>query len=79
MLNIQARNAKGFLGFISLNLRDEPDVAVILTLWEDEESLVSSETAVFSKAVDQIKHFLERKPDVEQFRVFSTKLFMCPT
>ena len=74
ILNMQARQSKGFRGFISLNSRDKEDVAVILTLWEDEESLIASERAVFNKAVDKVYHFLEKEPDVEHYRVFSTEL-----
>ena len=73
-LNMQARQSKGFRGSISLLSRNEKDTAVIMTLWEDEESLVSSERAVFNKVVDKIYHFLEKEPDVGHYRVFSTEL-----
>ncbi len=75
-LNLQARQSKGFRGFISLHSRDEKETAVILTLWADEETLLASEREVFSKAVDRINQFLERKPDLEHYRVFSTELVM---
>jgi heme-degrading monooxygenase HmoA len=74
ILNMQARQSKGFRGFVSLHSRNEKDVAVILTFWENEESLLASERAVFNKAVDKIYHFLEKEPDVEHYRVFSTEL-----
>jgi heme-degrading monooxygenase HmoA len=76
ILNLQARQCKGFRGFISLHSQEEKDNAVIMTLWEDEESLNASERAVFDKAVNKIYHFLEKEPNVERYKVFSTELLL---
>jgi heme-degrading monooxygenase HmoA len=75
-LTVQGRNSRGFRGFVSLLSNKEKDLAVILTFWEDEESLVASERAVYDKTVDKIYSLLERKPDVEKYRVFSTELLL---
>jgi heme-degrading monooxygenase HmoA len=75
-LNIQVRNSRGFRGFVSLLSRDEKDVAVVLTFWEDEESLIASERAVYDKIVDKIYHLLEETPDVERYKVFTTELLL---
>jgi len=68
ILNKFGRSAKGFRGFISLFSCDQDNVAVILTTWEDDESFLGSKE-LFSSAVDKVMPFLERKPDVEHYRV----------
>jgi heme-degrading monooxygenase HmoA len=75
ILNRQARNAKGFRGFLSLLSNENKDTAEILTLWDDEESLVASEKEIFFGAVNKVLNSLEKKPDVEHCRVFSTELY----
>jgi heme-degrading monooxygenase HmoA len=74
VLNTQARQSKGFRGFVSLLSRTEKDVALVLTFWADDESLMASERAVYDKVVDKIYHLLEKQPEVEYYRVFSTEL-----
>jgi heme-degrading monooxygenase HmoA len=74
VLNTQARQSKGFRGFVSMLSRNEKDMAAVLTFWENEESLLASERAVYNKVVDKIYHLLEKQPEVEHYRVFSTEL-----
>lgn len=59
ILNTLARNTKGFRGFISLLSRDDPHVAVVVTLWNDEESLQGSALGVFKDAAQKAKEYLE--------------------
>jgi quinol monooxygenase YgiN len=68
ILNKYGRSAKGFQGFISLFSCDQESVAAILTTWNDEESFSGSEE-LFSLAVEKVMPFLEKKPDVEHYRV----------
>ena len=74
MLNTLTRNTKGFHGYISLLSHENPNVAVVVTLWSDEESLQASETGVFNNAVRKVKAYLEKPPKTENFRVFSAEL-----
>ena len=74
-LNKLARNSKGFRGFVSLLSRDRKEMALILTLWEDEEALTASEKEVFLPTVEKMKDFLESAPVVGHYRVFSTEMF----
>ena len=74
ILNTNARNTKGFRGFISLLSRDDPNMAVVVTMWVDEEALQASETGVFKDAVKKVEAYLEKPPMVENFRVFSAEL-----
>jgi heme-degrading monooxygenase HmoA len=66
-----AANSKGFRGFVSLVSNDDKNVAVIMTLWEDEESLTESEKTIFSPAIEKINYYLEKAPEVEHFRLHS--------
>ena len=72
ILNKEARNARGFRGFVSLFSCDQDNVAVILTVWDDNESFLSSKV-IFDSAVDRVMPFLERQPDVEHYRVDTVK------
>ncbi len=75
ILNTSTRHTSGFRGYISLLSKDNSNMATILTLWQDEESLKASEAGVFSNAIESARKFLESGPQVENFRVFSTELF----
>ena len=75
ILTKQARIAKGFRGFVSLLSRDDKNIASVLTLWDSEEALVASEKEVFAEAVEKVMPLLEKEPDVEHYRVFSTEMF----
>ena len=74
MLNTLTRNTNGFRGYISLLSHEDLNVAVVVTLWGDEESLKASETGVFKDAVGKVKAYLEKPPKIENFRVFSAEL-----
>ena len=68
ILNKEARNANGFRGYVSLFSCDEDNVAVILTMWEDDESFVSSKE-IFNLAVEKVQPLLEKQPEPEHLRV----------
>ncbi len=74
ILSTSTRNTKGFRGSLSLISRDDPNAALFLTMWSDEESLASSETGVFSEATKKTLEFLEKPPKVDNYRVFSAEL-----
>ena len=71
--NKHVRSAKGFQGFVSLFSCDQDNVAIILTIWEDEESYLGSKE-LFSSAVNRVMPLLEKQPDVEYCRVDSVNL-----
>jgi quinol monooxygenase YgiN len=75
ILNTLTRQSPGFRGYMSLLSHEDPNKAVILTLWLDEEALEASEKDVYSKAVKKIESSLESSPTIENLRVFSTELF----
>jgi heme-degrading monooxygenase HmoA len=56
-------------------LPEDRDSAVILTLWQDEESLKASEKGVFAEANRKVSDLLEKPPASKKFRVYSTELF----
>jgi len=68
ILNKHGRDQMGFRGFISLFSCDQENVALILTAWEDDESFLGSQE-LFSSTVNKVMPLLERRPDVEHYRV----------
>jgi len=68
ILNKEARSAKGFRGYVSMFSCDQENAAVILTMWEDDESFVGSQE-IFSLAVERTTPFLEKTPEPEHLRV----------
>jgi quinol monooxygenase YgiN len=75
ILNTSTRYTSGFRGYMSLLSHEDPNVATILTLWQDEESLKASEKEVFAQAIIKVHDSLESSPQMENYRVFSTELF----
>ncbi|MCW3996075.1 MAG: antibiotic biosynthesis monooxygenase [Candidatus Bathyarchaeota archaeon] len=75
ILNISTRHAQGFRGYMSLLSHEDVNSAVILTLWQDEDSLRATEKGIFAKAIKKVKYSLTKPPEVKNFRVFSTELF----
>jgi quinol monooxygenase YgiN len=75
ILNTSTRHTDGFRGYMSLLSHEDPNVATILTLWQDEESLKASEKNVFAQAIKKVRDSLESFPKMENYRVYSTELF----
>jgi quinol monooxygenase YgiN len=75
ILNKTVRHTAGFRGYMSLLSQDEVNSAVILTLWQDQEALESSEKGIFTQSSKEIQDLLEKPPTISSFRVFSTELF----
>jgi heme-degrading monooxygenase HmoA len=75
ILNTLTRNVEGFRGYMSLLSQPDPNVAVVLTLWQDENCMKASEKGVFAQAVKQVQKSIKNSPHVENYRVFSTELF----
>ena len=70
ILNKEARNVNGFRGYVSMFSCDQDNVAIILTMWEDDESFVSSKE-IFALAVERVNPLLEKQPEPEHVRVDS--------
>ena len=68
ILNKEARNARGFRGYVSMFSCDQDNVAVILTMWEDDESFEASKE-IFALAVEKTMPLLEKQPEPEHNRV----------
>jgi len=75
ILNSLSQKAPGFRGYMSLLSKDNPNVATILTLWQDVESLEASEKGVFAEAKAKVKNYIDKATCLENYRVFSTQLF----
>jgi len=74
----------GFLGSLVLMSMEDPDSQVILTLWEDEAALRSSEASIFRKEggfvgdFRRMEEFLDVPPRVENYRVRSANALKIP-
>ena len=68
ILNKEARNARGFRGYVSMFSCDQDNVAVILTMWEDDESFEASKK-IYYLAVEKVTPLLEKQPEPEHQRV----------
>lgn len=68
ILNKQVRSARGFRGYLTSFSCDQDNVAIILTMWEDNESFEGSKE-LFSSAIDKVKPLFERPTDVEHHRI----------
>ncbi len=75
VLNQSTRHTSGFRGYISLLSKEDANKATVLTLWQDEESLMASERGVFSNAISKVRECIDNPPNFENYRVFSTELF----
>jgi len=68
ILNKLVRSAKGYRGYVSMFSCDQDDVAIILTMWESNESFLESQQ-LFSSTMNKVTPFFERQPEVEQYRI----------
>jgi quinol monooxygenase YgiN len=68
ILNKQVRSAKGFRGYLTSFSCDQDNVALILTMWEDDESFEDS-LVLFSFAIDKVAALFEEQPEVEHHRI----------
>jgi quinol monooxygenase YgiN len=75
VLTTATRRVEGFRGYLSLMSHQDPNTAVVITLWQDQETLEKTEYGTIQDAVQLVKNFLESPPCIENFRVFSTELF----
>ncbi len=75
ILNTETRHVDGFRGYMSLLSREDANMATVLTLWQDEETLKKTETGTIQKAIRNVQDFLESPPQIVNFRVFTTELF----
>ena len=63
----------GFRGALTLLSTDDPDAALMITLWESEDSLKASSTGTLQDAVGKIKQFLASNPEVKNYKVDSAE------
>ncbi len=69
-----ARKTKGFRGNLTLLSKDNPNVGVVITLWETEDALDASHDEVFEKSIKTMEQFVTGPPEVKNYRVFSAEL-----
>ena len=75
VLNLETRHTDGFRGYLSLLSSEDKNLAAVLTLWRDEDTLRKSEKGVFAEVTKRIQDSLKDQPQVSHYRVFSTEMF----
>jgi quinol monooxygenase YgiN len=78
ILTTLVQNAPGFRGYMSMLSYDDPDALTVLTLWQDVESMDTSEKGVFAQAVQKVADLIENAPCTEKYRVYSTQMLSGP-
>jgi len=69
-----ARKTVRLPGVLSLLSKDEPNVGMVISLWNDEDSIKASASGVFASAIDKFKDSLKEPPIVERLTVFTAEL-----
>ena len=70
-IGVAARGIRGFRGYMMLLSRDDPNTAIVIGLWADEESLKASEEKVMEAAKQRMAELVSGLPKTEYYRVFS--------
>ena len=70
-IGVAARGIRGFRGYMMLLSRDNPNTAIVIGLWADEESLKASEEKVMEAAKQRMAELVSGLPKTEYYRVFS--------
>jgi heme-degrading monooxygenase HmoA len=65
----EADRTRGFRGYLDLLSDDDPDAAIVITLWEDEETRSASQRGIFQGATQDMERYLTGPPDVKNYRV----------
>ncbi len=72
------RGKKDFRGYLIFFHADDPDAAVIITLWDSEESLNKSRKELVPDALREIEKYMENPPDADlnNYKLDSAELLM---
>lgn len=68
------RKTKGFRGSLTLLPVDDLSTGVIITLWENEDSLKTFVKNVFPAKAQALEQYVTGPPKVKLYRVFSAEL-----
>jgi quinol monooxygenase YgiN len=73
ILNKLVRSAKGYRGYVSMFSCDDENVAIIMTMWENNESYLETQE-LFSTTMSKVAPFFEKQPEVEHHRIDTVNL-----
>ena len=68
------RQSEGFRGGLVLLSRDDPNLGIIITLWNSEESEKNFEADVLKVAAQKLEPFVVGPPEVTHHTVFTAEL-----
>lgn len=69
-----AGRMEGFRGYLFLMSPEDQDAAILITLWEDEESLLASRESVFEEAMRDVGQYTAAPPEVKALHVHSADI-----
>jgi len=70
----EAGETKGFRGYLFLMSPEDQDAAILITLWEDEESLQASREGIFKEASRDVERYTAAPPEVKKLHVHSAEI-----
>ncbi len=68
------RRTTGFRGLLTFLSLKEHDVGIIITLWDNEESLNASSEGIFRSTTQKLEPYVVGPPEVKKYRTFSAEL-----
>ncbi len=68
------RKSRGFRESLILLSREDPNLGMIVTLWNSDESENAFDNSVFKLATQSLEPFVTGPPEVTHFTVFSYEL-----
>lgn len=69
-----AERMQGFRGYLFLMSFEDQDAAILITLWEDEESLQASRESIFKDAMQDVERYTASPPEVKKLHVHSAEI-----
>jgi quinol monooxygenase YgiN len=64
----------GFKGVLVFPSLDDPDAALLITLWENEDRLKASRSGIFKDATANIEKYIESPPEVKNYVLDSAEV-----
>lgn len=69
-----AGRIQGFRGYLFLMSPEDQDAAILITLWEDEQSLQASRESILEEAIRDTEQYRAVPPDVKALHVHSADI-----
>ncbi len=68
------RKTKGFRWLLTFLSLENHEAGIIMTLWDNEESLNASSEGIFKATTQRLEPYVVGPPEVKNYRTFSAEL-----